>query len=78
MIGAKENILKKDPWQGWLGLGEIENNEFSKLVSIQNEIQNLPFFIDDTPALSVSQIASRARRLKRTEGLKLIVIDYIQ
>jgi len=58
--------------------GEIENNEFSKLVSIQNEIQNLPFFIDDTPALSVSQIASRARRLKRTEGLKLIVIDYIQ
>ena len=58
--------------------GEIENNEFSKLVTIQNEIQNLPFFIDDTPALSVSQIASRARRLKRTEGLKLIVIDYIQ
>ncbi len=58
--------------------GDIENDEFSKLVSTQNEIQNLPFFIDDTPALTVSQIASRARRLKRTEGLKLIVIDYIQ
>ena len=37
-----------------------------------------PLFIDDTPALSVSQLRTRARRLKRTEGLSLIVIDYLQ
>ena len=37
-----------------------------------------PFFIDDTPSLSVSQVASRARRMKRTTGLGLIVIDYLQ
>ena len=58
--------------------GDIDDEEFSKLVVTQNEIHNLPFFIDDTPAISIGQISSRARRLKRTNGLGLIVIDYIQ
>ncbi len=58
--------------------GDINDKEFSDLVYTQNNIMNLPFFIDDTPAISVSQIASRARRLKRTNGLTLIIIDYIQ
>ena len=58
--------------------GDIDDNEFSQLVVTQNNIFNLPFFIDDTPAISVSQIASRSRRLKRTNGLGLIIIDYIQ
>ena len=58
--------------------GDINDKEFSKLVATQNDIFNLPFFIDDTPAISVGQIASRARRLKRTNGLGLIIIDYIQ
>ncbi len=58
--------------------GDIDDNEFSKLVITQNNIHNLPFFIDDTPAISVGQIASRARRLKRKNGLGLIIIDYIQ
>ena len=58
--------------------GDIEDKEFSKLVKTQNDIHSLPFFIDDTPAISVGQIASRARRLKRTNGLGLIIIDYIQ
>ncbi len=58
--------------------GDIDDEEFSKLVVTQNNIHNLPFYIDDTPAVSVGQIASRARRLKRTNGLALIIIDYIQ
>jgi len=58
--------------------GDIDDEEFSKLVATQNNIHNLPFFIDDTPAISVGQIATRARRLKRTNGLSLIIIDYIQ
>ena len=58
--------------------GDITEKEFSDLVTTQNQIMNLPFFIDDTPAISVGQIASRARRLKRTDGLALIIIDYIQ
>ena len=54
--------------------GDIDDNEFSQLVVTQNNIFDLPFFIDDTPAISVSQIASRSRRLKRTNGLGLIII----
>ena len=48
------------------------------LVEASDQIAKAPFYIDDTPALSVSQLASRARRLKRTTGLGLIVIDYLQ
>ncbi len=61
-----------------LRIGDIDEKEFSKLVATQNDIYNLPLFIDDTPAISVGQIASRARRLKRKSGLGLIIIDYIQ
>ena len=38
----------------------------------------MPLFIDDTPALSVSALRTRARRLKRQHGLGLIVVDYLQ
>src|SRR5262245_39255138 len=42
------------------------------------EIQHLPLFVDETGGLSVAQLAARARRLKRTHGLDLLVIDCIQ
>ena len=58
--------------------GRINDREFLALVEASEQISRAPFFIDDTPALSVSQIASRARRLKRTKGLGLIVVDYLQ
>ena len=48
--------------------GEINESEFSNIVKTQNLIQETPFYIDDTPALSVSQMASRARRLKELKG----------
>jgi replicative DNA helicase len=58
--------------------GKLDGPEFDRLVSASNSISTAPFFIDDTPSLSVSQLASRARRLKRTSGLGLIVVDYLQ
>ncbi len=58
--------------------GKLDGPEFDRLVSASNSISSAPFFIDDTPSLSVSQLASRARRLKRTTGLGLIVVDYLQ
>src|SRR5581483_4534497 len=42
------------------------------------ELQNLPFYVDETGGLSVAQLAARARRLKRQKGLDLLIIDYIQ
>ncbi len=58
--------------------GKLKTDEFNKLIDANREINMAPFFIDDTPALSISQLASRARRMKRTSGLGLIVVDYLQ
>ena len=58
--------------------GRMNDREFLSLVEASEQIAKAPFYIDDTPALSVSQMASRARRLKRTKGLGLIVVDYLQ
>ena len=41
-------------------------------------LEACPLFIDDTPALPISQLAARARRLKRTHGLDVLIIDYLQ
>lgn len=61
-----------------LRLGKVNADDFKNIVKTSDAIENAPFFIDDTPGLSVSQLASRARRLKRTHGLGLIVVDYLQ
>lgn len=58
--------------------GEIRAEDFSTLVEASRRLNTIPLFIDDTPALSVSALRTRARRLKRQEGLGLIVIDYLQ
>ena len=58
--------------------GKLTPNQFNNLIRAAGEIEGAPFFIDDTPAISVSQIYSRARRMKRTHGLGLVVVDYLQ
>jgi len=58
--------------------GEIRESDFPKFVQLSQELQRLPFHIDETPGLSVMGLRARARRLKRMQGLDLIVIDYLQ
>ncbi len=58
--------------------GMVNKDQFRRLVRASQEIEDLPFYIDDTPALSITAIRSRARRLKRRHGLSLIVVDYLQ
>ena len=58
--------------------GELSNDEFTKLVMASQALHQIPFYIDDTPALTVSALRTRARRLKRVHGLGLIVVDYLQ
>jgi glutamate--cysteine ligase len=41
-------------------------------------MEGIPLFIDDTGGISISQLAARARRLQRTSGLDLLIIDYLQ
>ncbi len=59
--------------------GDIRDEDFVNFASVSQEISQIPLFIDDTPALSVSTLRTRARRLKRQQkSLGLIVVDYIQ
>jgi replicative DNA helicase len=58
--------------------GNIHESQFAHLVDASNLISQVPLYIDDTGGLAVSQLAARARRLKRQKGLDLIIIDYIQ
>jgi replicative DNA helicase len=58
--------------------GGISENDFEKIKDVSIEMQNLPFYVDETGGLSIAQLAARARRLKRQRGLDLLVIDYIQ
>ena len=58
--------------------GEIGQREFDGFVKVSRELQSLPLHIDDTPALSMSAMRTRCRRLKRTKGLSLVVVDYLQ
>ncbi|MBX9830310.1 MAG: replicative DNA helicase [Xanthobacteraceae bacterium] len=58
--------------------GEISENDFDALLQRRQQIRRIPLFIDQTGALTIGQVAARARRLKRQRGLDLIVVDYIQ
>jgi replicative DNA helicase len=58
--------------------GQLSENEWEVIATRSAEIAKLPFFIDDTPALSISAIRSRARRMVRKHNLSLLVIDYLQ
>ncbi|EBA09673.1 replicative DNA helicase [Sagittula stellata] len=58
--------------------GDMEEHEFRRFVEAAKELEACPLYIDDTPALPISQVAARSRRLKRTHGLDLIIVDYLQ
>ena len=58
--------------------GDLDKADFERLREATEELQNLPLYIDDTGGISISQLAARARRLQRSVGLDLIVIDYLQ
>jgi replicative DNA helicase len=58
--------------------GDMTEQEFRRFVEAAKALESCPLYIDDTPALPISQVAARARRLKRTHGLDVLIIDYLQ
>ncbi len=58
--------------------GDMTETEFRRFVDAAKTLESCPLFIDDTPALPIAQLAARARRLKRTHGLDLLIVDYLQ
>ncbi len=58
--------------------GDIKQTDFQNFVKASQELSQIPLYIDDTPALSIGAVRTRARRLKRQHGLDMIVVDYLQ
>ena len=58
--------------------GKVTEEEINRYIETSRNIYNLPLYIDETPAITISTLSNRARRIKRMFGLSLIVVDYIQ
>ncbi len=58
--------------------GKMTRDEFQKLSFASQRLAELPLYIDDTPALTIAALRTRARRMKRRHDIGLIVVDYLQ
>jgi len=58
--------------------GNIGQRDFESIVRASQELSRIPLFIDDTPAITIQGLRTRARRLKRQHGLSLVIVDYLQ
>ncbi len=58
--------------------GNIKESDFRRFVEASQKLSQVPLYIDDTPALSIGAVRTRARRLKRQHGLDMLMIDYLQ
>lgn len=65
-----------DAWK--LKTGKLDEEDFTKLSNAMGELAEAPLFIDDTPALSVLEMRTKARRLQVENGLDFLVVDYLQ
>jgi replicative DNA helicase len=61
-----------------LRTGQLSETEWEAIATRSAEVSKVPFFIDDTPALSISAIRTRVRRMVRKNNLALLVVDYLQ
>ncbi len=61
-----------------LRTGNIKDKEWGDITRAMGVLAEVPIFVDDSPALAVSEVRSRSRRLAATAGLDLIIIDYLQ
>ena len=58
--------------------GKLSREEFQRLSFASQELTDLPLYIDDTPALTIGALRTRARRLKRRHDIGLVIVDYLQ
>ncbi|TPW13894.1 MAG: replicative DNA helicase, partial [Halothiobacillaceae bacterium] len=61
-----------------LRTGKLSNDDWPRITSAVGLLNEAKIFIDDTPALSPTELRARCRRLKREHGLDLVIIDYLQ
>ena len=65
-----------DAWR--LKTGRLSESDFTKLSQAMGELADAPIFIDDTPGITISEMRTKARRLQLEQGIKLLIVDYLQ
>jgi replicative DNA helicase len=58
--------------------GFVKGEDWSRLAKAAGELSQAPIYIDDTPAVTILEMRSRARRIKSKAGLGLVMVDYLQ
>ena len=61
-----------------LRAGEMDDDDWQRLIVACDRLTKAPLYIDDTPGITVTELRSKARRIKAEKGLSLVVIDYLQ
>ncbi len=65
-----------DAWR--LKTGKLSDDDFTRLSEAMGELAEAPIFIDDTPGINMVEMRTKARRLQVEQGVKLIIVDYLQ
>jgi len=65
-----------DAWK--LKTGKLSEEDFTALSNAMGELAESPIYIDDTPALSILEMRTKARRLQVEHGIDLLIVDYLQ
>jgi replicative DNA helicase len=63
---------------GSLRSGNISDEDWVRITSATSQLSESKVFVDETPALTPTELRARARRIKREHGLDLVVVDYLQ
>jgi replicative DNA helicase len=58
--------------------GNLDDEDWSRLISVMSTISNYNVFIDDTASVSLFEVMSKCRRLKIEQGLDMVIVDYLQ
>ncbi|MGW9550852.1 replicative DNA helicase [Citricoccus zhacaiensis] len=73
LLSAEATIALQD-----LRKGTIRDEQWSKIAATVGRLNDSPFFIDDSPNMSMMEIRAKCRRLKQKHDLKLVILDYLQ
>jgi replicative DNA helicase len=73
MLSSSARIDAQKLRTGWL-----DERDYGQLISTATRLSDAPLYIDDTPAISISALRARARRMRREQKIQLILIDYLQ
>jgi len=63
---------------GSLRSGRISDEDWVRITGATSQLSEAKIFVDETPALTPTELRARARRVKREHGLDLVVVDYLQ